>query len=229
MYSFVVSSKVDSLSFIESKKEEIFLNKEITIGAVVDLETTGLSPNKHEVIEISILKFLFSKKTGEIVEQLEDFYSLNQPSIPLPSFIRQLTGITDEMLQGHKLDVQQLITFSQYIEYLIAHNASFDRSFMMRLSSFFVEKKWYCSMRHIRWKEYGFTNKKLQTLLDGHNILNDTAHRANSDTKSTLTLLQQLNPKGETYMKEMLLRKPMQKPKIVSNDQQLLPANRPNF
>jgi DNA polymerase-3 subunit epsilon len=67
-------------------------------------------------------------------------------------------------------------------------------------------------MRAVKWKEYGFPNKKLTTLLDHHHIEREHAHRAMDDVKGTIDLLRQQNPSGEPYFSEVL-KKAMSKPK----------------
>ena len=55
----------------------------------IDVETTGISPEKERMIEIGA----FRPKTGEV------FKTLINPGRPLPEKIIELTGITDEMLK----------------------------------------------------------------------------------------------------------------------------------
>jgi DNA polymerase III, alpha subunit (gram-positive type) len=60
---------------------------------VLDTETTGLSAYYDEVIEIGILKIGDNK--------IVDKYSqLIKPDYEIDSFITELTGITNEMLEG---------------------------------------------------------------------------------------------------------------------------------
>lgn len=60
---------------------------------VVDLETTGLSPSCDEIIECAALRVQGGQITAE-------FQSLIHPSFPVSGFITELTGITNEMLDG---------------------------------------------------------------------------------------------------------------------------------
>jgi DNA polymerase-3 subunit epsilon len=56
---------------------------------ILDLETTGTWIEKDKIIEIAMIKF---NPNGEKV----NFHSLVNPSIPIPSFVTELTGITNE-------------------------------------------------------------------------------------------------------------------------------------
>ena len=65
----------------------------VTDYTVVDIETTGLSPKNNEIIEISALKIRDNKVA-------EEFSSLVKPEQSVNSFINNLTGISDEMLEN---------------------------------------------------------------------------------------------------------------------------------
>ena len=58
-----------------------------------DLETTGLSPDKDEIIEIGAVKVV----NGEIADRFSSFVN---PQVPIPFNIEKLTGIKDA-LEGY--------------------------------------------------------------------------------------------------------------------------------
>ena len=60
---------------------------------VVDIETTGLSPQKDDIIELSALKVRDNKV-------VEEFSTLLKSSKGVNSFISGLTGITNSMLNN---------------------------------------------------------------------------------------------------------------------------------
>jgi DNA polymerase III epsilon subunit-like protein len=96
------------------------------LGVIVDLETTGLDFAKAEVIELGMTKFCYSAR-DEITLLAETFQSFNQPSRPIPAEVTQLTGITDDMVQGHRIDAAAVKLFVADANIVIAHNAAFDR------------------------------------------------------------------------------------------------------
>src|SRR5437763_9701451 len=65
---------------------------EITF-VVVDLETTGGSPNSAAITEIGAVKVRGGQALGE-------FQTLVNPCTDIPPFIAVLTGITDAMVAG---------------------------------------------------------------------------------------------------------------------------------
>ncbi len=91
----------------------------------VDIETTGLNPNEDAIIEIGAVKF-----DGSRVE--DEWSTLVNPRRPIPSFISQLTGISNPMVRNAPLlldVIGDLIAFVGDIP-VVGHNISFDLSFL---------------------------------------------------------------------------------------------------
>ena len=96
------------------------------IGIILDFETTGLDPAKDEIIEVAMVKFRYSA-TDEITGVSGAFQSYNEPAFPIPALVTDLTGITNEMVAGHRIDIATLEAFVADANIVIAHNAAFDR------------------------------------------------------------------------------------------------------
>lgn len=94
---------------------------------VFDLETTGFTPERAEIIEIGALRMVGGK-----VE--EGFHSYVKPRGYLPPHITALTGITAELLDDAPRIEAVLPQFLRFLDKkpltLVAHNASFDCRFM---------------------------------------------------------------------------------------------------
>ena len=92
---------------------------------VFDLETTGFSSVKDKIIEIGAVKV----ENGEITDKYSTFVN---PKIPIPFRITQLTSITDEMVMESPEIETILPQFLKFVgdAVLVAHNASFDVSFI---------------------------------------------------------------------------------------------------
>ena len=92
---------------------------------IVDTETTGLSFDSCDIIEIGAAKVV----DGEVVEQ---FSELIRIASPLPPFITGLTGITDRMLATAKTKGEVIRSFSEFAadSTIMAHNANFDMTFL---------------------------------------------------------------------------------------------------
>ncbi len=92
---------------------------------VFDIETTGFSPIKNRIIEIGAVKVI----NGEIRDRFSTFVN---PKVPIPFEIEKLTGINDEMVMDAPAIEEVLPRFLEFCEgtVLVAHNASFDISFI---------------------------------------------------------------------------------------------------
>ena len=92
---------------------------------VIDLETTGLSPEWDEIIEVAAIRV----RNKKIVE---NFSSLVKPSFEIDEFITDLTGITNEMLTDAPAPEIVLPLLRDFIgtDPVVGHNVSFDVNFL---------------------------------------------------------------------------------------------------
>ena len=134
-----------------------------------------------------MVKFRYAD-SDEITGVADTFQSFNEPSVPIPAEITELTGITDAMVAGHKIDAAALEKFVSDVNIVIAHNANFDRKFAERSWAFFEQKHWACSLTEIDWHKHGFGGAKLAYLLADAGFFHG-AHRAIDDCQAVLELL----------------------------------------
>ena len=92
-----------------------------------DLETTGLAPRHDRIIEIGAVLM----KQGKEIDRFQTFVD---PQQRLDKETTDLTGITDEMLQGAPKIEEVLPKFLKFVggRVLAAHNARFDTTFIHR-------------------------------------------------------------------------------------------------
>lgn len=173
------------------------------IGVILDFETTGLDPTKDDIIEVAAVRFRYSGR-DQITGVSGAFQSFNEPSTPIPAEVTELTGITDAMVAGHKIDKAALESFVCDANVVIAHNAEFDRKFAERSWSFFEQKHWGCSMKEVDWLKHGFGGTKLAYLLADAGFFHD-AHRAIDDCQATLELLTRPLPGTSSTAFEILV------------------------
>ena len=176
----------------------------IRTGAVLDVETTGLAHGQDKVIELGVRPFKFNRETGELLSLEQPYSSFQDPGEPITAEITALTGITDEMVKGHKIEWSEVDQCLSRCDILIAHNAGFDRPFIDGATTVSSGKIWGCSFRQVDWSKKGLTSQKLEVLAIFHGFFNDS-HRALSDADSLLHLLSFKDEMtGFPYLRELL-------------------------
>ena len=157
---------------------------------VVDLETTGGSPEDCAITEIGAVKI----RGGEVIGE---FQTLINPGTGIPPFIAVLTGITDAMVsEAPKID-QVLPTFIEFCgspesTILVAHNAPFDISFL-RAAMLRSGRTWpkYRVLDTAKIARRVLTrdevpNNKLSTLAPFFGADSQPNHRALDDARATV-------------------------------------------
>ena len=162
-------------------------DRQIKVGILLDVETTGLDARMDEVIELGMVKFAYCPD-GRVAHVIDSFGSLNEPANPIPAEITALTGITNDMVVGKRIDAAAVSTFAADANIVIAHNANFDRKFAERYWPEFEHKHWGCSATEIDWRAHGFEGSRLGYLLMGAGLFHD-AHRAVDDCRALLEVL----------------------------------------
>ncbi|WP_018993081.1 3'-5' exonuclease [Aromatoleum toluclasticum] len=95
------------------------------VVAVIDFETTGLSPAQGDrATEVAAVIL----EDGKIVDR---YQSLMNAGVRIPAFIESLTGISNQMVRGAPPAAQVMREVSDFVgdRPLVAHNASFDSKF----------------------------------------------------------------------------------------------------
>lgn len=153
---------------------------------VLDVETTGLSPEKEKIIEIAIVRVCDRVVTDQ-------YESLVNPGKALSSRITKLTGLTDEDLAAapqFSEIAKQIIDFIGP-SVVLAHNAPFDMSFLSNeLNACGIVPKLVClDTVPVAKKAYPeLPNHKLETLITELNLADKQTHRAMDDVLCTLKM-----------------------------------------
>lgn len=156
------------------------------IYVALDLETTGLDPERDAIIEIGAVKF-----RGD--EVLEEFSTLINPGRPLPHEISLLTGLTDdELLNAPRLE-PMLPRLSRFVGELpvVGHNVSFDLGCLRRWSALLSNSS-IDTFRLAAILAPDSQRYSLGELAQLFEIPLDHAHRALDDARATHLLFQAL-------------------------------------
>jgi DNA polymerase-3 subunit epsilon len=175
---------------------------------VVDLETTGGSPNDSAITEIGAVKVRGGQVLGE-------FQTLVDPGGEIPPYISVLTGITTAMVVSAPRIGSVLPAFLEFARgaVLVAHNAPFDIGFL----------KAACAETGVAWPPAASVdtavlarrlltsdevpNCKLATLAPFFRTGTEPCHRAMADARATVDVLhglfERLGPLGITTLEEL--------------------------
>ena len=172
---------------------------ELRRGLYVDCETTGLSVERDQIIEVAMLPFSYVVDDGRIAEVLhhEAQVYLQDPGRPLDAEITSLTGLTDDDLRGRHIDTAAANALIERSDLIIAHNARFDRPFFERALPATHDKPWACSMREVPWTAHGCPSAALHCLACGYGVFARDRHRALADCEVGVWLLAQTLPNSD--------------------------------
>lgn len=157
---------------------------------MLDFETTGLSPASGDrITEVAALRIV----DGKIVDR---YVTLVNCHVRIPSFITEITGITQAMVNrapSASMVVPRLLRFIGE-DALAAHNASFDLKFLlaesMRLGLAPRHPQLICSLKLARRVFPGLGSYKLSSLAAQFGIgFSGRAHRAEADAEVSSHLL----------------------------------------
>jgi DNA polymerase III subunit epsilon len=158
---------------------------------VVDVETTGWSPDKAGITEIGAVRV----RQGTVVAE---FTSLVNPGMPVPAPITELTGISDPMLAPAPPATAVLPGLLAFAEgsVLAAHNAPFDLRFLTAACAAagvpwpgFEVLDTVRLARHLMATPEEVPDRKLSTLAEFFGAPAQPSHRALADARATAVVL----------------------------------------
>ena len=160
--------------------------------AVIDFETTGLSPAMGDrATEVAIVLV-----EGDRV--VDRFQSLMNAGVRIPAFITGLTGITNAMVASAPDAAKVMADANRFVGNapLVAHNASFDRKFWeaeLARAGERASQPFACTMLVARRLYPQAPSHKLGVLVDYHHLPKaGRAHRALADAEMAASLLGQI-------------------------------------
>ena len=160
--------------------------------AVIDFETTGLSPAMGDrATEIAVVLL-----EGEQV--VDRFQSLMNAGVRIPAFIEAYTGISNAMIATAPRAETVMAEASRFVagRPMAAHNASFDRRFWaaeMVHADRPASEAFACTLLLSRRLYPDAPNYKLGSLASFHALpTSGRAHRAMADAETAAALLKQI-------------------------------------
>lgn len=158
---------------------------------IVDLETTGQSPETTGITEIGAVRIENGKEVGR-------FDTLVNPGRPIPPYVANLTGITDDMVAGAPPIedlIESFVTFSADA-ILVAHNAAFDAALLDQITRRLLGRPLglpsLCTLKLTRVLMPELTKASLDALSVHFELTSDARHRAMADAELTASVLERL-------------------------------------
>ena len=197
-YKLISPKEITTVSQSDLFSKEIplpenFKNTEFT---VVDIETTGLELINDKITEIGAVK----SKNGKIVSS---FQTLVNPLMKLSEKNKELTGLTDEMLESAPKIDQVYHDFFKYLgdTVFVAHNADFDFKFLKQAgkeNGYILQNKVLDTYALSCKVLPRLKNHKLNTVCEYYNI-EFRHHRALSDAHATAEMLIEMVKTAKTF------------------------------
>lgn len=175
---------------------------------VLDLETTGLSPDTDSITEIGAVRYERGVETGR-------FQTLVSPDAPIPPRVTVITGITQAMVIDAPKIGEALPSFLEFVgdAVIVGHNVRFDISFLNaasvrlgygRLANRSVDTL-RLAQRLVRQELRSFTLSSLAAHFGSATTPN---HRALDDSLATAhvfwALLERAGSVGVTHLDDLL-------------------------
>ncbi len=173
----------DTVELIQEKFANRVLSE--TDYVVFDLETTGAKTPPCRITEIGAFRVSGGKIT-------EEFHTLVNPESPIPIFISQLTGISNQMV-AHAPKFHEIAPeFLEFIgdSVLVAHNAHFDLRFLNHEigrihENYRIANPHLCTVNLSRKLLPHIENHRLNTVAEYYSVALINHHRASEDARAT--------------------------------------------
>lgn len=178
----------------------------------VDVETTGLNPSLHRVIEIAALRYEHGTITSSVATLLD-------PGIAIPPMISRITNITDGDVAGQPVfetiaeELRRLMDGAIFV----AHNVRFDYSFLKnefgRLGMPFRPKQ-LCTVKLSRALYPEMRSHKLADLIRYHGFAPAQRHRAYDDAAVLIEFWQRIISRHTPETITQAIQKQLRSPSI---------------
>lgn len=155
----------------------------------IDLETTGLSPDKDRIVEVSAIRY----DTPFVASAC--FNTLINPQRHIPDRAYEVHGISDDDVELAPVFADIVPDLAAFVEgaNLIGHNIMFDLRFLYRAGLDLSESvRYFDTVQIAKAANPEVSNHKLVTLCSHYGIYRDNAHTALSDCYATAKVFENL-------------------------------------
>lgn len=174
---------------------------------VIDLEMTGLNAKTDAILEVGAVRV-----RGGVIE--DTFCALLRTEKKLPPKVTELTGITEEMMQGGREPENAMKEFFAFLgdDILVGQNVIFDYSFLKQWAvnhKFSFERNAVDTLKLARRFLPQEQKKDLESLCEYFNIERENAHRALEDAIETFRVFEKLKELYQNTCAEAFVPSPL--------------------
>jgi DNA polymerase III subunit epsilon len=160
---------------------------------ILDTETSGIDPAEHHVLEIAAI--LYSVEHRCVLQQISTLIPGDRCDNPAESINRiPIAAVNATPVELAAYLCQTIVYWGQISDYVIAHNAPFDRQWCNGHAIFgpLYDQLWLCTCHDFTWPEQHRPGQKLIDLALAHGIGVSSAHRALTDCQLIAALFDRL-------------------------------------
>lgn len=156
---------------------------------VLDFEATGKEAAKDLPVEIGFVRVEYDPATGQLGRVIERYSGFEDPGFELSEDVQRITGLDRSMLLGHQFDDEHIRQSIDATDFVIAHNASYDRVMGERRFPELADKPWGCTFREGPWEAMGIGTRSQEFLAFKIAGIHYGAHRAMADCEALLDIM----------------------------------------
>jgi DNA polymerase III epsilon subunit-like protein len=168
------------------------------VFTVLDIETTGLSPKKNAITEITAIQYRWHTATQH-AEELGMLTTLVKPTDGITDEVVRITGITADMVANAPLPrqvLQQLLDLLGQNPVIVGHNVAFDIGFIREKllenglpAGVVALERGVCTRNLARKLIPGLPGYEGVVVAHACDVVNDNPHRAEADVRMSAGIL----------------------------------------
>lgn len=171
---------------------------------IIDFETTGLDHTVEQVIEVGAIKY------DEHFNQIGSFNSMVRlnPGNELSDFIKELTGITEDLLIGGMQEFEAMDTLDAMIDeetIVVAQYVPFDFAYLANFDIY--PKRFICTKSLTQHIDGTKVSSSLGKTAERLGIVLENAHRAMDDVTATKEILKYRLDEEPEYVENFIVER----------------------
>jgi len=142
----------------------------------------------------------YDKQSGEVLGILDQYEGLREPKCKISKSDQRLNGLGIDEVRGRSLDEGRIKSLLKRADFVVAHNAPFDKARLVEQFKWAADLDWRDSLHGVNWDA---ETSDLPSLLTQHGIDCENSHRAGCDARALLELLSYKGG-GGYYLRHLL-------------------------